>query len=197
MQKGCFQIVLFIFGGLLAFHPSYAQDAHAVAISQDHFPFAFSNFVWWSDSDLRADLKKHIPMLREKIGIGSPMESQIRTVLTRLLREKGIQAEVQVMEPSRDVLSEKRAPEAPPQSITYSVLSPPEILVEKLVLQNAPDDASGPLSEVATHMVGKAYSEMTFWSDKQKIKDGLQQLGYLSSTVELDHGTPQKNVTTI
>jgi hypothetical protein len=193
MRRGCFQIALLVIGGLSTSGASHAQDARPVTIPQDRFPYAFSNFAWWSDTDLRTDLKKHLPMLGEEIGRGSSMESRIRTVLTQLLKEKGIQAEVQVIEPSMDVFSGKRVPEAPPPSIIYSVLGPPEILVEKLVLENVPGDASGPLDEVATYMQGKPYSAMTFWSDKQKIKDGLQQLGYLSSTVELDHGTPRRD----
>jgi hypothetical protein len=175
MRKVCFRLVVLIIVGLATSGASRAQDRHPVTISKDHFPYAFGNFVWWSDADLRAELKKHLPTLGEEIGRGSQIESRVRTVLIQLLREKGIQAEVQAIEPSMDVLSGKRV------SIIYSVLSPPEILVEKLTFENAPDDGSGPLNEVAAGMAGKPYRGMTFWSDKQKIREGLQQLGYLSS----------------
>ena len=191
VRRCCFQTTLLIISALSTVSASHAQNVSAT--SQDHFPYAFSNFVWWSDADLRADLKKHLPAIGEQVGRGSPMESRVQTVLTQLLKEKGIRAEVQVIEPSMDVFSIKRVPEAPPPSIVYSVLGPPEILVEKFVLENAPDDASGPLNGVVMYMQGKPYSAMTFWLDKQKINDSLQQLGYLSSKVEVDHGTPRKD----
>ena len=193
MRKVCFQLVLLIIGGLSTSCAARAQDGHPVTSSKDHFPYAFGNFVWWSDADLRAELKRRLPTLGEEIGRGSPTESRVQTVLIQLLKEKGIQAEVQAIEPSMDVLSGKRDPEAPPPSIIYSVLSPPEILIEKLTFENAPDDVSGPLNEVAAGMEGKPYRGMTFWSDKQKIRQELQQLGYLSSEVTLDHGTPRKD----
>ena len=98
MRKVCFQLVLLIIGGLSTSGASRAQDGHPVTNSKDHFPYAFGNFVWWSDSDLRAELKRHLPTLGEEIGRGSPIESRVQTVLIQLLREKGIQAEVQAIE---------------------------------------------------------------------------------------------------
>jgi hypothetical protein len=192
MRRGSFQLGLLIVGGLLS-SVSYSQNVRPATISQDNFPYAFGNFAWWSNTDLRADLKKRLPTLGEEIARHSPIESRVRAVLIQLLKEKGIEAEVLVMEPSMDVLSSKRVPGAPPPSIVYSVLSPPEILVEKLVFENAPDDASGQMNEVAVRVQGKTYSEMTFWSDEQSITDSLQQLGYLSSAVTMDHGTPRKD----
>ena len=193
MRKACLRIVLLIIGGFSISGAARAQDGHPVTNSKDHFPYAFGNFVWWNDADLRAELKRHLPTLGEEIGRDSPIESRVQTVLIQLLREKGIQAEVQAIEPSIDVLSGKHVPEAPSPSIIFSVLSPPEILVEKLTFENAPDDGSGPLNEVAAGMEGKPYQAMTFWSDKQKIREGLQLLGYLSSAVTLDHGAPRKD----
>jgi hypothetical protein len=55
-------------GGLSTSGVSRAQDGHPVTNSKDHFPYAFGNFVWWSDSDLRAELKRHLPTLAPLIG---------------------------------------------------------------------------------------------------------------------------------
>lgn len=193
MRKVHFELVLLVVVGISISVASRAQDRSPVTNTKDHFPYAFGNFVWWPDVDLRAELKEHLPTLGDEIERGSPIESRVRTVLIQLLREKGVQAEVQIIEPSTDVFSSKRVPEAPPPSIVYSVLSPPEILVERLTFEGAPLDGSGSLSEVAAGMEGKPYRGMAFWSDRQRITEALQQLGYLSSTVMLNHGAPRKD----
>ena len=193
MRKVHFQLVLLVAVGISISVASRAQDGNPVSNKKDHFPYAFGNFVWWADVDLRVELKKRLPTLGDEIERGSPTESRVRTVLVQLLREKGVQADVQTIEPSMDVFSSKRVPEAPPPSIVYSVLSPPEILVEKLSFEGAPSDGSGSLNEVAANMEGKPYRGMELWSDRQKISEALQQLGYLTSTVTLGHGAPRKD----
>ena len=110
--------------------PAAKRSIHLRTLKK-HFPYDFGNLVWWTDADLRTELKKRIPTLGDEMERNSPAEARVRTVLMQLLKEKGVQGEVQVIEPSIDSLSTKRVPEAPPVSIVYSVLSPPEIIVEK------------------------------------------------------------------
>jgi hypothetical protein len=43
----------------------FAQDTKPQAQHPEHLPYSFSNFVWWTDEELRDLLKKRIP------GLGS------------------------------------------------------------------------------------------------------------------------------
>lgn len=158
----------------------------------DKFGYKFSNFVWWSDGELRTELKKRIPTLGDELVRGSAMEEMVRTALTRLLREKGIEAHVQALEPSADVWSQKRVPEAPPPSIVFSIVAPPDIVVDKLVLINVPQDSTGQLKEIVSRKQGRPYVATSFWSDEMEIKNDLAQSGYLSATVVLRGESPRK-----
>jgi hypothetical protein len=170
-----------------------ANSNNAASDSQDHFVYSFSNFVWWSDEDLRSSLKRRIPTLEGTLPRNSPLETKIRTELIRMLREKGISAEVQIFEPSLDVLAQKRVPEAPPPAIVFSVAAPPEILIEKLNLENPPSDASGVFNETANHFQLKPYATTSFWLEKQEIASSLKQVGYLTASVDLKPGIPTKD----
>ena len=120
------------------------------------------------------------------------MEARVRTELAKMLKQKGIQAEVQSLEPSRAVFG-KRDPNAPLPAIAFSILAPPEILVEKIVLDNPPMDAAGSLNGVAAQVVGKPYSKTVFWLQKERINEALQQQGYLSCTSTLEPGKPRED----
>jgi hypothetical protein len=67
-------------------------------------PYGFSNFVWWSDDELRVALKKRIPGLGDEISTTSRAIGGMREALNALLKEKGITAEVQSEEPSYSAL---------------------------------------------------------------------------------------------
>ena len=192
MRERLLQLTLLIIVGFSICSRTCAQDEHQVTSTNDRFPYAFDNFVWWSDTDLRIEVQKHLPTLREEIERGSPVESRVRTALVQILREKGIQAEVQVIEPSMDIRSSKRAPDAPPPSIVYSVLSPPEVLVDKVMFKDSPPDGLEALNSEAHGMEGKPYHQTLYWLYRHKMVDNLQQLGYLSSAVTLNHGIPRK-----
>jgi len=159
----------------------------------EHFPYTFSNFVWWSDAGLCAELKKRIPSLPNEITRNSPAESRIRVVLEQLLKTKGILAEVQIDEPSRDVAHQKFDEGVPPPSIRYSIHAPPEILIEKLILDDSPFQAAPYLKQLADNMRGEAYAANYLWSPQRNIREKLMQLGYLAATVSLETGEPKKS----
>jgi outer membrane protein assembly factor BamA len=166
-----------------------AQTTGAESSARNKFPYSFSNFVWWSDADLRTELRRRIPSLGDEITRNSPAEAKINNVLTELLRRKGIDARVQSVEPSLDVFTQKRSPDAPPPSIVFSVLAPPSIVIETVVFENSPSDATELLSQTVSNMKGRSFSA-NLWADKLRIKQSLEQLGYLSTSVTLEHGQP-------
>jgi hypothetical protein len=171
---------------------AHAQVQSTGATHNDKFGYSFSNFVWWSDRELRAELKKRIPSLGDEFARGSTQEEAVRTALTKLLRDKGVEAHVQSLEPSADVWSQKRIPEAPQPSIVFSIATPPDIKVDKLVLFNAPAASVEGLQEIAARMQGRQYASTSFWSVEMQMRDAMARTGYLSAAAVLNGGLPRK-----
>ncbi|MDP9052355.1 MAG: hypothetical protein M3O31_16780 [Acidobacteriota bacterium] len=96
---------------------TWAQTGKPAAYP-NHLPYAFSNFVWWTDPDLRAQLRKRIPGLGEELAPTHAAESRVRDALTSLLREKGIAADIISEEPSPSSLTGQYVPEAPGPAIS-------------------------------------------------------------------------------
>ena len=154
-------------------------------------PYAFTNFVWWTDAELRINLKKQMPSLADEIAPDSATEGKMRVVLAQLLQGKGIEAEVQTQEPPPFAFGGERDPDAPPPAILFSVLFPPQIVIGKVTLENLPPAATDALQEQASHLQGKSYEADTFWSDQKGMKEELQQHGYLGAVVAFQAGPPK------
>src|ERR1035441_9064065 len=73
-----------------------------------HLPYAFSNFVWWTDANLRTQLKNRIPGLGDEIAPTQATESRMRDAIKTLLRQKGIVADVMSEDPSPGSLTAER-----------------------------------------------------------------------------------------
>ena len=181
--------IVFVFVIAVAAH---AQTFDTASAPHRRFPYAFSNFVWWSDTDLRSALKKRIPSLGEEPNEDSQEQTRVRMTLVELLKEKGVHADVQALSPPYDVATMKRVPEAPPTAIIFSVASPPDIVIDRVVLDSPPQDVSDALNSAVNQMQGRPYSATSFWADGQRMKDGLWQIGYLSATVAFQPGAPKK-----
>jgi hypothetical protein len=152
-----------------------------------HFPYRFSNFVWWSDDELRALLKKRIPGLGDEITPAATSEARVREVLKTLLKDKGIVAEVQSEDPSAFSLTAERVTGAPLPSIVFSILSP-EILVDKVIVSQAPDSLGG---EALHTREGREYSAGQDWLVRSNAKEELESKGYLESDVDVAHDAPR------
>jgi hypothetical protein len=171
-----------------------AVAAEAQAVATDHpvrYPYTFTNFVWWSDAQLRAALTRRIPGLPLELAPDSTDESRIRTTLESLLKQKGISANVQSIEPASHVYYMGRDPNAPPDAIQFSILAPPEIVIENLVIENGPAEAMELLGEEARQLKGRPYATTGFWLIKEHIIEGLQQAGYLTAAVEIRPDQPK------
>jgi len=156
----------------------------------ERLPYAFSNFVWWKDSELQGLLKSRIPGLGDEIAPRSPMEHKIHDVLIEILKEKGITAEVQSIEPSTFALTAERAPGSPPPAIVYSVLSP-SILVDKVIISGAPENVAATLNERLQSREGHEYSSGQDWLVRSNAQEDLYAKGYLDAEVEVEHDLPR------
>jgi hypothetical protein len=158
-----------------------------------HYPYIFTNFVWWTDAELRAELTRRIPGLPSELAPDSTEESRIRLVLESLLKNKGISASVQSIEPDRQVYSMGRDPNAPPVSIQFSILAPPEIVIEKLVIENGPPEAMEAIGQEANSLQGRPYATSGFWLIKEPTKNALREVGYLAANVDITAGRPKQD----
>jgi hypothetical protein len=171
---------------------SSAQDTHPVQDYPTHLPYSFSNFVWWSNDELRDLLKKRIPGLGDEIAPSVYDENRIREALRKFLKEKGIDAEIQDIEPSNFSLSAERAPGVPEPSIVFSILSP-QILIDKVVISQAPDGLRTALNENLQRRAGHEYSGGQDWLVRSNAKDALESKGYLEAEVDVAHDAPRRD----
>jgi hypothetical protein len=191
-RRPCMALVFIVACFQFQCFTSSAQTDRSAPNTVTKFPYTFTNFPWWSDANLRDQLRRRIPTLGDELPRSLPMEAKIRMALVELLKEKGIHAEVQTFELPMDTASAKRVPNAPPPSIAFSILAPPEIRVEKLNVENPPPNLPSSLNGTIHAIEGRAYNTDTFWSQKADIKESLEQAGYLSAEVEFLPGTPKK-----
>jgi outer membrane protein assembly factor BamA len=169
----------------------FSQTESVPPSHPDLLPYSFSNFVWWSDDELQSLLKSRIAGLGSELAPGSATEHRIRDVLAALLKEKGIPAEVQSIEPSSFALTATRAPGSPPPSIDFSILSP-QILIDKILVTQAPDAVLPPLMESLHQKEGHQYHGGQLWMVRSRVADELDAKGYLDSQVSISHDAPRR-----
>jgi hypothetical protein len=157
----------------------------------DRLPYAFSDFVWWSDDELRRLLKERIGDLGDEIGPGGPTQDRIRDTLTALLRSKGVTADVMSEEPSYSAFSGARDPDAPGPSIVFSILSP-KVVVDKVVISQAPYGLTAALNDKFSPWEGKEYSSQGDWFARSQAREVLHRNGYLDAQVEVGHDAPRQ-----
>ena len=175
---------------IATFGPCPAQVPQRVAPYPQRLPYAFSNFVWWGNDELHELLKARISGLGDEIAPGSPMEHKIHDVLTTILKEKGIAAEIQSAEPSTFALTAERAPGSPPPAIVYSILSPP-ILVEKVNVSGAPAAIASSLTAKLAPREGHEYSGGQDWMVRSNLQEELEAKGYLDAQFDISHDSPR------
>jgi len=157
-----------------------AQTAKPVVGFPSHLPYSFGNFVWWSDDELRAMLRKRIPGLGDEISTSPEAKGKMRDALKEILKDKGIAAEIYSEEPS--YFGSARDPEAPVPSIRFSIIHP-QILLNKVSLKVDPDSLA-PLLQPENHWgEGRPYSAFGNWSIRSRIKGVLRENGYLDGQV--------------
>jgi hypothetical protein len=178
--------------------------AHAQAEKQPypaHLPYSFSNFVWWTDDELRVLLKKRIPSLGDEVTTTTEAEGHIRDALTALLREKGISARVMSEEPSPTQLRTTPPdlfgvdvddlPPVPRPSVIFELVKP-QVGIGVIKVQANNDDAQTAAEKELQGNEGKAFGESGLSFSQYEVEKSLKQLGYFSAQVGLRHGQPYK-----
>jgi len=181
-----------LFMSLLLAHICIGQTNSQPFTYPSHLQYTFSNFVWWSNDDLRALLKKRIPGLGDEIAPTLTEESKVRNELKVLLKERGVVAEIQSEEPSNFALTAERAPGAPDPAIVFRILSP-QIVVSKVVLSDLPDSVGDDLNDKFHRWEGHPYAGSQDWQVRNGIQNELASKGYLESEVDIIHDEPIKD----
>ena len=174
---------------------TFASSVHAQTppAAPMAFPYSFTNFVWWTDAGLRAEIHRRLPSLPDAIVVGSTQEHALRSVLETLLRQKGIVADIQAIAPGPGAAHLERDPDAPPPSIEFSIMEPPHIVIGHLAFDAPPASALDSLNQVATRLDGRAYNSNSFWMHADQVRRPLQELGYLAVTVLFEPGSPNQS----
>ncbi len=170
----------------------WSQTAQPTQGYPARLPYRFSNFVWFSDDDLRVLLKNRIPGLGDEIAPAPAAEGTVRDALKALLLEKQIVAEVQSEEPSPLAIGAERAPGAPQPAIVFSILTP-QVVVDRVVVSQ---DASGLATSISQNLSpkeGQAYSAEQDWRVRANVQEQLQANGYLDSQVDVAHDAPRRD----
>ena len=172
---------------------STAQGSNSAQSYPAHLPYSFGNFVWWSDEDLRVQLKKQIPGLGDEIATTTAAEGRVRDALKILLKEKGVTAEIQSQEPSYSSFGASRDPEASAPAIQFSIMEP-QILLDKVELRIDPIALASAVQSESEWGEGRPYSAFGDWFIRSRIKALLNQRGYLDAQVQINRPTFRKDV---
>jgi hypothetical protein len=171
--------------GVLLFSTfAFAQTAQPSSGNPAQLPYRFSNFAWWSDADLRGQLKQRIPGLGDEIAPASGTESTVRDELETLLKEHQIVAKVQSEDPSPSSVGAE-------QAIVFSIHSP-QIVVDKLVV-SANIDLGPAASEALQSKEGQPYSAEQDSKIRSTAEEQLQADGYLEAEVTVSHDVPRRD----
>src|ERR1700759_714341 len=164
----------------------------------ERLPYVFSNFPWWTDAQVRAELKRRLPSLGDEVGRGSAQEAQVRDALTAMLATKGVRATVISDEPSATsgavTAFVKTLPFYIPGGaqrphIEFSIASP-QTLVGGVELDSSPEgDLVG---RVARQMEGKPFDSGNIPLTAHQLAEPLQRHGYLSAEVVVTAGHPMR-----
>ena len=161
-------------------------------------PYAFGNFAWWTEAQIRAELKHRIPSLGEEVARGSAQEARVRDELTAMLAAKGVRATVVTDEPSPTQASVSAFMKTLPfylpgaaqrPHIVFSISSP-QIMVGGLNVDSSPEGEL--VGRVARQMEGKPYDSSAIPLDAHQLAEPLQRHGYLSAEVVVTPGHPMR-----
>lgn len=204
LRKSALYLVLLLLllpASVLRVHAEEADVQTPAPPSAVRLPYAFSNFAWWTDAELRAELKARMPGLQDTLLCGSAQEAEIRNQLTAMLRARGVQATVTSVDPSEVSAQVSQfmaslpffVPEGsdPRPHITFSI-SAPQIVIGDVKVFTAPDSQSDMLAHIARQMEGKPFDANTLEAQAKQLVEPMEMNGYLSAFIRLSPDQPQR-----
>lgn len=175
-------------------------DSPQPPASTARVPYVFSNFAWWTNDQLRAELKQRIPSLQDDLTCGSAQEKQVRETLTAMLLAKGVRATVVSTDPSGVATTVSdfvatlpffipgRSDQRP--HIVFSI-SAPEVVIGAITVDTVPDSQSDVLGRIAHQIEGRPFDSTSLDVQAHQLAEPMERGGYLSASISLSAGQPE------
>ncbi len=169
---------------------SYSTSAGAVKVElavvevDKLVPVEFENFIWWTDADLRTQLRARVPLFKDKLPAEGTINDSVADALQAMVSERGIPGNVQY---SRQVTQEGGSPEL----VSYRVEGA-AIRVQSVDFPAAnPEELPELRSAARRQLIGKPYSasQISIIAEHD-FRDVYLSRGYL----EVKFGTPSASV---
>ncbi len=114
-------------------------------------PVSFENFVWLTEEEREAGVRKRVPLYGGRMPAGSSMQAAVQTALTQMLADKAVQATVETtQEPSTET--------RPRTLIAYRVTAP-KVILNAVHLEGVTPELAPRERSVIQAIAGKPYNE--------------------------------------
>jgi outer membrane protein assembly factor BamA len=137
----------------IAYHYSYSDEGTKVEFqvtdTHDFVPARFEDFVWFTDADLRQQIKNHVPLFEGELPMSGQMADNVSDVLQAMLVEGGIPGHVDYQRVGKQ--------DGPVEAIKYQV-SDVLIRVRNIEFTGAGEAELPVLKAAAENMPDREYS---------------------------------------
>jgi outer membrane protein insertion porin family len=146
-------------------------------------PAHFENFVWFSDDELRAKVREHLPLFKGEVPVGGTFCDQVSDVLQALLVQHNLAARADYMRDSKDNAG-------PIDAINFRATGL-NLRIEEVLFSGASPEELPALEAAARNLVDKEYvrTEVQAYATKSLLPIYLER-GFLKATI----GDPQAKV---
>lgn len=144
-ESGFFSKVSYSYG----FSPAGTKLDLQLADTERLVPVHFENFVWFSETELLARIKEHLPLFKGQVPVGGTFCDQISDVLQALLVEHNLPARAEFFRDSKN-------DEGPVDKISFRA-SGIDLIIEDVQFSGAGPDELPALNAAAQKLIGKEY----------------------------------------
>ncbi len=150
-------------------------------------PIAFSNFVWWSPTELAVAIRKSVPLFRGALPEAGNQLTAIENALQQMLAEKGIASATvthEIVEPATD---------HPTRVIRFEI-GAPDIRIHTVSLTGISPDMRDTLGKATAHLANAPYNEDVI---AEALLTPYRNAGYFAARISDEHHTPNGTANTI
>ena len=112
-------------------------------------PAKFENFVWFSDDELRSQIRERLPLFRGEVPVGGTFSDDISDVLQALLVQRGVNARA-------DYIRETKESRGPVEAVTFRA-SGLTLEIKEIRFSGATPEEVESLKAAAEKLEGKDY----------------------------------------
>ncbi len=168
---------------------SYAYSAAGtkldvqLADTEKLVPAHFENFVWYTDDELRAKIREHLPLFKGEVPVGGTFCDEVSDVLQALLVQRNLTARAEYFRDSKD--------NAGPVDTVNFRASGVTLEIQEVQFSGAGPDELPALKAAAEGLLGKDYvrTEIQTYATTRLLPVYLQR-GFLKASI----GDPEAKV---